>query len=129
MRKLLVVLCVSTLAACGGGGSGGTATPAAVNYQPASVPATPVVSAPPSTAAADLALASRLYKGDERTPAGFEVETRPASVVGTLSTLVAITERRTASSVGAAMQSAWRGYNQVAEIIITERPVQGASVG
>ena len=86
MRKLLVVLCVSTLAACGGGGSGGTATPAAVNYQPASVPATPVVSAPPSTAAADLALASRLYKGDERTPAGFEVETRPASVVGTLST-------------------------------------------
>ncbi len=45
-----------------------------------------MVSAPPSTAAADLALASRLYKGDERTPAGFDVEARPASVVGTLST-------------------------------------------
>jgi len=44
------------------------------------------VSAPPSTAAADLALAGRLYKGDERTPAGFDVETRPASVVGTVST-------------------------------------------
>ena len=35
---------------------------------------------------ADLALAGRLYKGDERTPAGFDVEARPASVVGTLST-------------------------------------------
>ena len=86
MRKLLVVLCASTLAACGGGGSGGTAAPAAVNSQPASAQAAPVVSAPPSTAAADLTLASRLYKGDERTPAGFDVETRPASVVGTLST-------------------------------------------
>jgi len=86
MRKLLVVLCASTLAACGGGGSGGTAAPAAVNSQPASAQAAPVVSAPPSTAAADLTLASRLYKGDERTPAGFDVEARPASVVGTLST-------------------------------------------
>jgi hypothetical protein len=44
------------------------------------------VSVAPSTGAADLALASRLYKGDERTPTGFDVETRPASVVGTLST-------------------------------------------
>jgi hypothetical protein len=35
---------------------------------------------------ADLSLATRLYKGDERTPAGFDVEARPASVVGTLST-------------------------------------------
>jgi hypothetical protein len=40
----------------------------------------------PSTTAADLSLASRLYKGDERTPAGFDVEARPSSVVGTLST-------------------------------------------
>ena len=31
-------------------------------------------------------LAARLYKGDERTPAGFDVEARPASVTGTLST-------------------------------------------
>ena len=37
-------------------------------------------------AAADLALAGRLYKGDERTPAGFDVEARPANVIGTLST-------------------------------------------
>ena len=41
---------------------------------------------PPSTSNADLTLAARLYKGDERTPAGFDVETRPASVLGTLST-------------------------------------------
>jgi hypothetical protein len=45
-----------------------------------------VANTPPSTAAADLALAGRLYKGDERTPAGFDVEARPASVIGTLST-------------------------------------------
>ena len=86
MRNLLVVVSLSGLAACGGGGSGGAAQPAAVNSQPASAPVAPVVSAPPSTAAADLALASRLYKGDERTPVGFDVEARPASVVGTLST-------------------------------------------
>jgi hypothetical protein len=86
MRNLLVVMSLSALAACGGGGSAGTAQPAAVNSQPASVPVAPVVSAPASTAAADLALAARLYKGDERTPAGFDVEVRPASVVGTLST-------------------------------------------
>jgi len=45
-----------------------------------------VVTTPPSTAAADLSLASRLYKGNERTPAGFDVEARPTNVVGTLST-------------------------------------------
>jgi hypothetical protein len=87
MRNLLVVVSLATLAACGGGGGGDTAAPAAVNSQPASVtPPAPVVSAPPSTATADLALAARLYKGDERTPAGFDVEARPASVTGTLST-------------------------------------------
>src|SRR5678815_1958219 len=86
MRSLLVAMSLSTLAACGGGGSGSAAAPAAVNSQPASASAAPVLSAPPSTAVADLSLASRLYKGDERTPAGFDVEARPASVVGTLST-------------------------------------------
>jgi hypothetical protein len=85
MRNLLVVMSVSALAACGGGGSG-DAAPAAVNSQPASAPVEPVVSAPPSMAAADLALAGRLYKGDERTPAGFDVEVRPTNVLGTLST-------------------------------------------
>jgi hypothetical protein len=83
----ILVLAVSTgLAACGGGGgSGGTSAPAAVTSQPATV-AAPAPVTPPSTASADIALASRLYKGDERTPAGFDVEERPASVVGTLST-------------------------------------------
>jgi hypothetical protein len=88
LRNLLVVASLSTLAACGGGGgSGGTSSPASANSQPATVtPPAPVVVTPPSTAAADLSLASRLYKGDERTPAGFDVEARPASVTGTLST-------------------------------------------
>ena len=88
MRNILLVMSLSTLAACGGGGgASGTSAPAAVTSQPASVsPPAPAASAPPSTAAADLALAGRLYKGDERTPAGFDVEARPASVAGTLST-------------------------------------------
>ena len=40
----------------------------------------------PNSNAADLALADRLYKGDARTPAGFDVEERPAHVTGTLAT-------------------------------------------
>jgi hypothetical protein len=82
--KILGVLASLTLAACGGGG-GGSAAPA--SSAPQNVTAPPVSSpTPPSTHAADLSLAGRLYKGDERTPAGFEVEARPASVAGTLST-------------------------------------------
>lgn len=77
-----------TLAACGGGGGGsGSAAPAATS-QPAAAPQT--TSAPPaaapSTANADLDLADRLYKGNSRTPNGFDVETRPSNVYGTLST-------------------------------------------
>jgi hypothetical protein len=86
MRNLFVLVSLSTLAACGGGGTGGESAPAAVNSQPASVTPPAAVSAPPSASAGDLALAARLYKGDERTPTGFDVETRPASVTGTLST-------------------------------------------
>lgn len=86
MRNILVLISLASLAACGGGG-GSAAAPASSNSQPASSPPpAPVVTAPPSTLAADLSLATRLYKGDERTPAGFDVEERPASVVGTLST-------------------------------------------
>jgi hypothetical protein len=86
-RNVFLALAVMSLAACGGGGGGeSSATPApAGNSAPASAtPPAPV--APPSTASEDLALADRLYKGDQRTPAGFVVETRPASVAGTLST-------------------------------------------
>jgi hypothetical protein len=86
MRSFLVLMSLASLTACGGGGGGGASTPSS-NSQPASVtPPASVVTAPPSTEAADISLASRLYKGDERTPAGFDVETRPANVVGTLST-------------------------------------------
>jgi len=86
MRSFLVLMSLASLAACGGGG-GGSSTPTSSNPQSASVtPPAPVVTTPPSTESADLSLAARLYKGDERTPAGFDVETRPANVVGTLST-------------------------------------------
>jgi hypothetical protein len=85
-RKVFLALAVMSLAACGGGGGDSGATPApAGNSAPSSTPP-PASVAPPSTASADLALADRLYKGDQRTPAGFDIEARPASVVGTLST-------------------------------------------
>ncbi|HTU65512.1 MAG TPA: hypothetical protein VMF52_06170 [Steroidobacteraceae bacterium] len=77
-----------TLAACGGGGSGsGGAAPMSSSSSPQSVETPPVNSSPaPTTSSDDLALADRLYKGTQRTPAGFDVETRPANVTGTLST-------------------------------------------
>lgn len=84
---LLGVVVAMSLAACGGGG-GGSAAPSSQAPQNVSQPpaqASPPAS-PPSTSSADLALAARIYKGDERTPAGFDVESRPASVMGTLST-------------------------------------------
>jgi hypothetical protein len=82
MRNLIVLVFSATLAACGGGG-GGSSAPSS-NSQPAQ--AQPPVNNPPSTSAADLLLADRIYKGTERTPAGFDVESRPSSVTGTLST-------------------------------------------
>jgi hypothetical protein len=93
--KILGILALTTLVACGGGGGGGSSGSAAAAASPpapqsASVPSAPAASpapaAAPSAAAADLSLAARLYKGDERTPSGFDVEQRPASVTGTLST-------------------------------------------
>ena len=86
MRNLFLAMSLTTLAACGGGGA--ASAPASVSSQPVSQPSsqTPVQVTAPSASSADLALAARLYKGDERTPAGFAVESRPASVTGTLST-------------------------------------------
>jgi hypothetical protein len=85
LRNILASMTFMLLAACGGGGAAESSV--AVSSQPASVtPPAPVVTTPPSTTAADLALASRLYKGDERTPAGFDVEERPSSVPGTIAT-------------------------------------------
>jgi hypothetical protein len=82
MRNLIVLVLSATFAACGGGG-GGSSAPASNSQQPVQAP--PPVNGP-STSAADLLLADRIYKGTERTPAGFDVESRPSSVTGTLST-------------------------------------------
>jgi hypothetical protein len=82
---ILGILALTTLAACGGGG-GDSAAPASSSSAPQNVSApAPIAPAQPSNNA-DMTLAGRLYKGDERTPSGFDVEQRPASVSGTLST-------------------------------------------
>jgi len=88
MQNLLVLLSLSTLAACGGGGGSASAPSAGSVSQPASFPApAPAVNNPPAPVNnADLTLAARLYKGDARTPAGFDLEARPSNVLGTLST-------------------------------------------
>jgi len=91
MRNILVGITVTmTLAACGGGGGGaGGSAPASSSSAPAPASAAAPAPAPapaPSVSNTDLALAGRLYKGDARTPEGFAVEERPASVAGTLST-------------------------------------------
>ena len=83
MRNLMVLALSATFAACGGGG--GTTAPASVSA-PQSVPNPPVSQPAPPTSAADLSLADRIYKGTQRTPEGFAVETRPSNVTGTLST-------------------------------------------
>jgi len=81
-RSFALLLSVMALTACGGGG-GAASSPA--NSQPPSLPP-PVSLEAPSSSAADLALADRLYKGDARTPAGFDVEARPSNVTGVIST-------------------------------------------
>ena len=88
LRTAFVLVTASLLlAACGGGGgAGSSAPPSSGNSQPASVSPPPVANTPPSTSAADLDLAARLYQGDARTPAGFDVESRPSNVAGTVST-------------------------------------------
>lgn len=82
-RILWVLVSTAALTACGGGGSAPAASSS--NPQPAIV-TPPAPDSAPSGSAADLTLADRLYKGDARTPAGFEVETRPTNVTGTIAT-------------------------------------------
>ncbi len=86
MKTMMLGVVISlSLVACGGGG--GAAAPASSSPQNVSAPpASSPAPSQPSTGAADLALAARLYKGDERTPSGFDVEARPASVTGTVAT-------------------------------------------
>jgi hypothetical protein len=89
MRNILPITAVLAgalmLAACGGDGSDAASAPAPASSWPSSVPA-PIQVTPPPVASDDLSLARRLYRGDERTPSEFDVETRPANVIGTLST-------------------------------------------
>jgi len=87
-KMLGMLMMTMTLAACGGGGGGGGGASApSSSSAPQNVSTPPPVSSPaPDSSAADLTLAARLYKGDARTPAGFDLEERPASVSGTLST-------------------------------------------
>ena len=88
LRDTLVLACAVLVTACGGGGGGSSASAPSSSgtSQPASVSPPAVTSTPPSTASADLDLAARLYKGDARTPSGFDVESRPSNVAGTVST-------------------------------------------
>jgi len=88
LNAFVPLAAAALLAACGGGGGGGASAPAPGGSQPASVPtpAPAAAPAPPPVNTADIDLAARLYKGDARTPAGFEVEARPGNVLGTLST-------------------------------------------
>jgi hypothetical protein len=85
-RNLLLLSSLLTLAACGGGGGSGSAAPAASAPQQANVAPPPATPAPPTASTTDMSLADRLYKGDARTPSGFDVESRPTNVAGTLST-------------------------------------------
>jgi hypothetical protein len=91
LNTLILVSVVLLLSACGGGGGSGSspASSGGSQPQPATVTPPPVADTPPatlSTSTADLDLAARLYKGDARTPAGFDVESRPANVAGTIAT-------------------------------------------
>jgi hypothetical protein len=87
-RNLLLLLSLATLTACGGGGggsAGGSPAPSS-SQQPAAVTPSPAVPAPAPVNTADLDLAERLYAGTARTPEGFDVESRPSNVTGTLAT-------------------------------------------
>jgi hypothetical protein len=85
LRIAAVSIVFALLAACGGGGGGGSVSaPPSSSSPPANVSPPAAVTTPTNTA--DLDLAARLYKGDARTPAGFDVESRPSNVMGTLST-------------------------------------------
>lgn len=49
-----------------------------------------------------------------------------ATLSGSGSTLAAIAPRDAASRVGSAMQAAWKAHHQIADVIISDKPVQGA---
>jgi hypothetical protein len=84
LNALAMIALALLISACGGGGSASSPAPSG-SSQPATVSAPPVVNPPPVNTA-DMDLAARLYKGDARTPAGFDIESRPANVAGTIAT-------------------------------------------
>jgi len=88
VSNLLALLALALLTAgCGGGGGGaGSSASASAPSQPANVPDPAPAPTVPAVSASDLELAARIYKGDARTPAGFDVEARPANVAGTVAT-------------------------------------------
>lgn len=77
--RLTTLLLAAALVACGGGGGSGSATSAGAQTNSAA--------APNGAGNPDLEIAQRLYAGDERLPAGFYRETRPANVTGAVATL------------------------------------------
>ncbi|HRX89734.1 MAG TPA: hypothetical protein P5528_09835, partial [Steroidobacteraceae bacterium] len=78
------LLASALLVACGGTGSSDTDGSATINTPGSAPPRSPSQST--ALPAEDLAIATRLYRGDERTPPGFVVEPRPANVLGLVST-------------------------------------------
>ncbi len=80
-QQATALLASALLGACGGTGSSDTDGSAASNAAPPRSPSQSI-----SLPADDLAIATRLYRGDERTPPGFALEPRPANVLGLVST-------------------------------------------
>jgi hypothetical protein len=79
MTRGLCLAALSTylLTSCGGTGSDTTAPSTGGNSNP---------NASTTPTSDELALATRLYKGTERTPLGFAIEPRPANVTGMIAT-------------------------------------------
>ncbi len=79
MTRSLWLAALSTylLTSCGGTGSDPVSSSTSGNSNP-NTSSSPTVE--------ELALATRLYKGTERTPSGFAVEARPANVTGMIAT-------------------------------------------
>jgi hypothetical protein len=86
LNAFLLIAVLVLISACGGGGGSGSTPAPSGSSQPATVTPAPVVNTPPPVNTADLDLAARLYKGDARTPSGFDIEGRPANVAGTIAT-------------------------------------------
>ena len=71
----------------------------------------------------------RLIPGyDSVVTAAIEAGAFGATLSGSGSTMVAVTPRESAQRVGAAMRTAWKSHGQHAEVIVSDKPVEGASL-